>query len=354
MGDQRNKVFIGGVSWATDEKKFGDYFGPYGEITDCVIMRNLDTGNSRGFGFVTFADSSSVDKLLEAGEHVIDGKKLDIKIAVPRDEIGRAEAPPKERRTCKIFAGGITLETTKADLEEYFSKYGPIVEASVMVDRVSGRPRGFGFVVFQSEESVDHLLQDKHEICGRKVDCKKAVPREETSELPKPRGPRAPPMRFEERRNAWDTRDRRGVFDDRRFAGGYTDVRRENAPRAYDSRYKDDRYEAPAASSKPLAVPIFASQPAYSPYASAATSYDNFANNTSSYNAAAPSYASPANPWDYAPPASTVYGGAGGYAADAYGAGQAYTPSNGFTQPAGYGAARPVGGAANRGRYRPY
>jgi len=350
MGDQRNKVFVGGVSWATDEKKFGEYFGPYGEITDCVIMRNLDTGNSRGFGFVTFADSSSVDKLLEAGEHVIDGKKLDIKIAVPRDEIGRTEATdPKNRRTCKIFAGGITLETTKADLEEYFSKYGPIVEASVMVDRVSGRPRGFGFVVFQSEESVEQLLQDKHEICGRKVDCKKAVPREEASELPKPRGPRGPPGRYDDRRSVFDPRDRRS-FDDR-FAG--FDARREGS-RGYD-RFKDERFEGfPAPSSKPLSLPAFANQAAFSPFPSAHTA--SYA--PASYSASPSGFAggSTANPWDYASPASTAYGGAGGYAADAaYSGGQAYNaPSNGYAQPVGYGAARPAATTAPRDRYRPY
>jgi len=176
MGEQRNKVFVGGVSWATDEKKFGEYFGPYGEITDCVIMRNPSTGNSRGFGFVTFADSSSVDKVFEAGEHVIDGKKLDIKVAVARDELARSGSIPgrhvpaeKARRTCKIFIGGIHLETTKADLEECFGKYGSIVDATVMVDRESGRSRGFGFVTFQSEDSVDRLLQFDHEIRGRRL-----------------------------------------------------------------------------------------------------------------------------------------------------------------------------------------
>jgi RNA recognition motif-containing protein len=322
MGEQRgNKVFVGGVSWATDEKKFGEHFGPYGEITDCVIMRNLDTGHSRGFGFITFADPSSVDKLFEAGEHVIDGKKLDIKIAVPRDEIGRTEvtAPPKNRRTCKIFVGGISLETSKSDLAEHFGKYGSIVETTVMVDRVSGRPRGFGFVVFQSEDSVDQLLQETHEIHGRKVDCKKAVPREETTELPPPKGARA----------SFDMRDRRSPYDDHRYPG--FDVRVERGRERYPG------YPVPAFNPafKPPA-PAYASQAPYPAYQPAAASYDGYA--TPNYNAPSNyNNGPPAGPWDYTSPA---YGGAGG--------GQEFNP---YAQPAGYGAARPTSHTA---RYRPY
>jgi len=341
MGEQRNKVFVGGVSWATDEKKFGEYFGPYGEITDCVIMRNPSTGNSRGFGFVTFADSSSVDKVFEAGEHVIDGKKLDIKVAVARDELARSGSIPgrhvpaeKARRTCKIFIGGIHLETTKADLEECFGKYGSIVDATVMVDRESGRSRGFGFVTFQSEDSVDRLLQFDHEIRGRKVDCKKAVPREEVAEVPNmrvPRGVLQPDMS-----RSFD-RDVRGFYDTQRQ---FEPPRRENIR-------PPDQYRERQLPPKP--VPAYANP--HSPYAPTnAYAQNGFTSSPQSTGyTSSPNYNNgpPANSWEYTSPVATAYGGgAGGYGGDSM-----YAPASGYAQPTGYGAARP---SSSTSRYRPY
>jgi len=340
MGDQRNKVFIGGVSWATDEKKFGEYFGPYGEITDCVIMRNPSTGNSRGFGFVTFADSSSVDKLFEAGEHVIDGKKLDIKVAVAREELargstqGRGAAVEKARRTCKIFVGGIHLETTKADLEECFGKYGSIVDATVMVDRESGRSRGFGFVTFQSEDSVDRLLQFDHEIRGRKVDCKKAVPREETNELPNmrvPRGVLQPDMS-----RSFD-RDVRGFYD----------TQRQFEPPRRDNIRPPDQYRERPQLPKP--VPAYQNQP-YAPNPNAYASNGFTSSPASTGYTSSPNYNNgpPANSWEYASPVAPAYGGgAGGYGGESM-----YAPAPAYAQPTAYGAARPS--SSTTSRYRPY
>lgn len=60
-----------------------------------------------------------------------------------------------------------------ADLKEYFSKYGEIVEALVMVDHQTNRSRGFGFVTFETEKSVEDCLVSgaMHEIKERKVWC---------------------------------------------------------------------------------------------------------------------------------------------------------------------------------------
>jgi len=57
----------------------------------------------------------------------------------------------------KVFVGGIGQDTTDAHLREYFSKYGLVHTASVMTDKVTGNSRGFGFVVFESSDSVDML-----------------------------------------------------------------------------------------------------------------------------------------------------------------------------------------------------
>ena len=54
---------------------FNKHFGKYGEITDSVIMKDRYTGQPRGFGFITYADPSVVDKVIE-DTHVINGKQV--------------------------------------------------------------------------------------------------------------------------------------------------------------------------------------------------------------------------------------------------------------------------------------
>lgn len=55
--------------------QFNKHFGKYGEITDSVIMKDRYTGQPRGFGFITYADPSVVDKVIE-DTHVINGKQV--------------------------------------------------------------------------------------------------------------------------------------------------------------------------------------------------------------------------------------------------------------------------------------
>lgn len=54
---------------------FNKHFAKYGEITDSVIMRDRHTGQPRGFGFITYADPSVVDKVIE-DNHIINGKQV--------------------------------------------------------------------------------------------------------------------------------------------------------------------------------------------------------------------------------------------------------------------------------------
>lgn len=52
------------------------YFSRYGEVIDCVVMKNQTTGKSRGFGFVTFKDPLCVETVLLSGPHVLDGRQV--------------------------------------------------------------------------------------------------------------------------------------------------------------------------------------------------------------------------------------------------------------------------------------
>lgn len=71
------KMFVGGLNWETTDESLKNYFSQFGEVLDCTVMRDNVTGRSRGFGFLTFAESKSVTTVL-AKEHFLDGKIVSI------------------------------------------------------------------------------------------------------------------------------------------------------------------------------------------------------------------------------------------------------------------------------------
>jgi RNA-binding protein Musashi len=77
--------------------------------------------------------------------------------------------------------GGLRDIVTTADLTNYFEKFGTINDYVVMYDRITRKPRGFGFVTFDSQEAVDKVLENRfHDLNGIKVETKMAEPREQS------------------------------------------------------------------------------------------------------------------------------------------------------------------------------
>lgn len=82
----------------------------------------------------------------------------------------------------QIFVGGLHYETRDASLQAYFEQFGPVQTAEVMFNRETHKSRGFGFVVFESEESANAVLQSTHHtVNGKVVEVKRAVPRAQSS-----------------------------------------------------------------------------------------------------------------------------------------------------------------------------
>ncbi|KAF5746144.1 heterogeneous nuclear ribonucleoprotein 1-like isoform X1 [Tripterygium wilfordii] len=185
MQSDNGKLFIGGISWDTDEERLKEYFSTFGEVVEAVIMKDRTTGRARGFGFVVFADPAVAERVIKE-KHNIDGRMVEAKKAVPRDDqnilnrsSGSIHGSPGQGRTRKIFVGGLASTVTENDFKKYFDQFGTITDVVVMYDHTTQRPRGFGFITYDMEEAVDKVLMKTfHELNGKMVEVKRAVPKE--------------------------------------------------------------------------------------------------------------------------------------------------------------------------------
>ncbi|KAE8654890.1 BTB/POZ domain-containing protein [Hibiscus syriacus] len=142
------KLFIGGISWDTDEERLKEYFSSFGEVVEAVIMKDRT-------------------------QDVLVAKK-----EVPRDDqnimsrsTSSIHCSPGPGRTRKIFVGGLASTVTESDFKKYFDQFGNITDVVVMYDHNTKRPRGFGFITYDSEEAVDKvLLKNFHELNGKMVE----------------------------------------------------------------------------------------------------------------------------------------------------------------------------------------
>jgi len=81
----------------------------------------------------------------------------------------------------KLFVGNLSFDTTENDLHDAFAAHGTVVEANLMVDRMSGRPRGFAFVTMGSPEEAQKAIEAMNgaTLGGRALTVNIARPKED-------------------------------------------------------------------------------------------------------------------------------------------------------------------------------
>lgn len=94
--------------------------------------------------------------------------KIDPKRAIPRDE---------QEKTAKIFVGGVSQDATEQLFTEFFAQFGRVIDSTLMMDKDTGRPRGFGFVTFEGEGAVEACLAQPLSILNKPIEVKRAQPR---------------------------------------------------------------------------------------------------------------------------------------------------------------------------------
>ena len=208
--DPALKLFVGGLEPTVNDAMFRDYFAQFGGVADAKVMVFRETGYGRGFGFVTFVDKESLDKCVNHPDgHSLAGKWVDLKPAdppVPREQHQATSRPRrcaasgsgsgsagasgagrsgyggpgsslmKPNPALKLFIGGLHPDCDEASLREYWEQFGVVAAVIVMMDRQTGRSRGFGFVTMGDQASFDKVIAHggSHEIYGKWSEVKPA------------------------------------------------------------------------------------------------------------------------------------------------------------------------------------
>ena len=215
----QGKIFVGGLSWSTTEESLRFHFEQYGPVESVQVMRDRNTGEPRGFGFVVFKSAETVDLVMKdvpTPGHEINHKLVDVKRAQARgvappsihggqqpqnqDPRGAAAGAARshhgapsnhqdnteneltpEQLNNKVFVGGLPPHIDSEGMREIFEQFGKVTDSIVMVDQMTQRSRCFGFVTFENGSNGAQKVIEVQPITieGKKVEVKLATPREQ-------------------------------------------------------------------------------------------------------------------------------------------------------------------------------
>ena len=101
------RLFVGGLPWAADERELGQAFSGFGTVVDVKVIRDPETGRSRGFGFVTLSnqdEATNAIKKLDGSS--IGGRTVTVREAQDRGGPGRPDGPPRGDRPDRGYRSG--------------------------------------------------------------------------------------------------------------------------------------------------------------------------------------------------------------------------------------------------------
>ena len=166
---QGRKLFVGGIARGIETPQLQALFAKHGQVVDAIVMVDRETGNNRGFGFVTFAEDKDADKAIAAlNKSELGGRRITVNDADSGSRGdrgkgdgggrggGRREAPPGSAR---MYVGGLPWETTNEGLKTLFSNHGEVVDVHVVTDRGTGKSKGFGFVTMPEADAKTAIVE---------------------------------------------------------------------------------------------------------------------------------------------------------------------------------------------------
>ncbi|KAF7394070.1 hypothetical protein HZH68_010889 [Vespula germanica] len=176
-------IFVGDLSPEIETETLKEAFAPFGEISNCRIVRDPTTMKSKGYAFVSFVKKSEAEAAIAAmngqwlGSRCIRTNWSTRKPPPPRSERPRHSNNSKPNyeevynqsspTNCTVYCGGFTNGVTDELITKTFSPFGTIQDIRVFKDK------GYAFIKFTTKEAATHAIESTHntEISGSIVKC---------------------------------------------------------------------------------------------------------------------------------------------------------------------------------------
>lgn len=172
------KVFVGGLSVNCDDRDLREYLLRFGPVYAVDIVRDKH-GQSKGYAFAAFRSAEDRGKAI-GKSHTLLGRPFEIR---PLVDSQKNSEMLKENAKRKLFVSNLKDSFEERDLISLFSQYGTVSEVTVSRDASTQLSKGFGFIVFTDESSVQAVLNNAHKrtfkIKGHEIIVKEAIPKRE-------------------------------------------------------------------------------------------------------------------------------------------------------------------------------
>ncbi|XP_014351112.1 nucleolysin TIA-1 isoform X2 [Latimeria chalumnae] len=164
-------VFVGDLSPEITTEDIKAAFAPFGRISDARVVKDMATGKSRGYGFVSFFNKWDAENAIQQmGGQWLGGRQIRTNWATRKPpapkssyEFSSVTANAKQLSyddvvnqsspsNCTVYCGGVTVGLTEQLMRQTFSPFGQIMEIRVFPDK------GYSFVRFNSHESAAHAI----------------------------------------------------------------------------------------------------------------------------------------------------------------------------------------------------
>ncbi|KAI5308912.1 RNA recognition motif-containing protein, partial [Ascosphaera atra] len=179
---KRNTLFVRSLPASATTESLTEFFSQSYPIKHATVVLDRTTKQSRGFGFVTFADHEDVPRAMEEFQNAeFDGKKIKLDIAEPRhregDEAGAKNTQAakmkeeREKKRMELHPPKLIIRNlpwsinTPEELTLLFRSYGKVKQATL--PKKNGKLQGFGFVVLRGKKNAEKALEG---VNGKEVD----------------------------------------------------------------------------------------------------------------------------------------------------------------------------------------